>query len=173
MSSFKFSFDISTKLLNLTKSLNFGLGENENNLGKRKDPYLSYCFLLEIDGLISCGFSEVSGLQAEVETEDYQEGGMNDFVHKLTKGTKYSNIVLKRGITDSEDLWNWHKGIINGNIVKKSIRIILLEHDGQQRVKWVFKEAYPVKWVGPEFKADNNSVAIESLDLVHKGIEKY
>ncbi len=75
--------------------------------GKRKpDPYFSFQFLIEINGLITGGFSEVSGLQVEIETEEYREGGTNDYVHKLPKGTKYSNLVLKRGITDSDVLWN-------------------------------------------------------------------
>ena len=62
--------------------------------GQRIDPYLSIRFLLEIKGLIVGGFSEVSGLQVEVETEDYQEGGVNGFVRKFPKSTKYPNLVL-------------------------------------------------------------------------------
>ncbi len=142
-------------------------------VGKRKkDPYLSFRFLLEIDGLIKGGFSEVSGLQAEVDTEDYQEGGVNEYVHKLLKGTKYQNITLKRGITDSEVLWKWHKDVVNGKIERKNIHIIILDYKGQEKLHWQFKEAHPVKWTGPEFRADNNTVAIETLELVHKGIQK-
>lgn len=142
-------------------------------VGKRKDdPYLSFCFLLEIDGLIKGGFSEVSGLQVEVEIEDYQEGGVNEFVHKLPKGIKYSNLVLKRGITDSDVLWKWHQDITRGRISRKNGRIIILDYMGDEKWQWEFKEAYPVKWIGPEFKADSNNVAIETLELVHKGISK-
>lgn len=143
------------------------------NVGKRKeDPYLNFRFLLEIEGLIRGGFSDVSGLQAETETEDYQEGGVNSFVHKLLKGTKYSNLVLKRGITNSDVLWKWHQDIVNGKIEPKNIFIIILDYEGQDTLQWEFKEAYPVKWTGPEFKADGNNVAIETLELVHRGIKK-
>lgn len=141
--------------------------------GKRKkDPYLSFRFLLEIDGLINGGFSEVTGLQAEVETEDYQEGGGNEYVHKLLKGTKYPNITLKRGITDSDILWKWHQEVVNGKIERKNIRIIVLDYDGDEKLRWEFAEAHPIKWTGPDFRADNNSVAIEALELVHQGITK-
>ncbi len=143
------------------------------SVGKRKeDPYLNFRFLLEIEGLIRGGFSEVSGLQVEVETEDYQEGGVNDFVHKLLKGTKYPNLVLKRGITDSDVLWKWHQDIVNGKIVSKNIFIIILDYKNQETLQWEFKEAYPVKWTGPECRADGNNVAIETLELVHRGMQK-
>ena len=143
------------------------------SVGKRKeDPYLNFRFLLEIEGLIRGGFSDVSGLQAETETEDYQEGGVNSFVHKLLKGTKYSNLILKRGITNSDVLWEWHQDIVKGKIEPKNIFIIILDYEGQETLQWEFKEAYPVKWTGPEFKADGNNVGIETLELVHSGIQK-
>ena len=142
-------------------------------VGKRKeDPYLNFRFLLEIEGLIRGGFSDVSGLQAETETEDYQEGGVNSFVHKLLKGTKYPNLILKRGITNSDVLWEWHQDIVKGKIEPKNIFIIILDYEGQETLQWEFKEAYPVKWTGPEFKADGNNVGIETLELVHSGIQK-
>ncbi|PHP45458.1 hypothetical protein B6V01_004070, partial [Methanosarcinales archaeon ex4572_44] len=78
-------------------------------IAERNDPYQSFRFLVEIHGLIVGGFSEVSGLQAETETEEIREGGVNDHVHKLPKITKYPNITLKRGITDSDILWRWHR----------------------------------------------------------------
>lgn len=144
------------------------------NVGKRKeDPCLNFRFLLEIEGLIRGGFSEVSGLQVETETEDYQEGGVNSFVHKLLKGTKYPNLVLKRGITDSDVLLKWHQDIVSGKIEPKNIFIIILDYEGQEMLQWKCKEAYPVKWTGPDFKADGNNVAIETLELVHRGMEKF
>lgn len=142
-------------------------------IGRRKeDPYLSFRFLLEVDGLIKGGFSQASGLEIEVETEDYQEGGVNEFVHKLLKSTKGPNLVLKRGITDCEKLWQWHQDIVNGKIERKKVRLIILDYEGNEKVHWEFKEAHPVKWIGPEFSGDSNAVAIEILELVHQGIQR-
>ncbi len=143
------------------------------SVGKRKeDPYLNFRFLLEIDGLIRGGFSEVSGLQVEVDTEDYQEGGVNDFVHKLPKGVRLQNLILKRGMTDSDVLWKWHEDVINGKIEFKSGRIIILDYEGTEKLQWRFKDAFPVKWVGPDLRADGNNVAIETLELIHKGFQR-
>ena len=141
-------------------------------VAERKDPYLSFRFLVEIQGLIVGGFSEVSGLQAETETEDIREGGVNDYVHKLPKITKYPNITLKRGITDSAALWNWHQDVVNGIIKRKSGFIILLDGEGNEKWRWSFERAYPVQWTGPELSADSNTVAVESIELAHNGIKK-
>jgi phage tail-like protein len=141
-------------------------------VGERSDPYFSFRFLVEIDSLVVGGFSDVSGLQVEVETEDYQEGGVNEYVHKLPKSARYTNLVLKRGITDSDNLWKWQQEVVNGKIGRKNGRIVLLDSEGNEKWQWRFKEAYPVRWVGPDFKADGSSVAIETLELVHNGIEK-
>lgn len=138
----------------------------------RSDPYQSFNFLVEIQGLIVGGFSEVSGIQAETEVEEVREGGVNDYVHRLPKVTRYPNVVFKRGITDSDVLWNWHQDVINGNIVRLTVFVILRDALGSERWRWSFNEAYPIKWVGPDLKADSNAVAIESLELAHNGFKK-
>ena len=139
-------------------------------VAERNDPYVSFRFLVEIQGLIVGGFSEVSGLQAETETEDIQEGGVNDYVHKLPKVTKYPNITLKRGITDSDVLWRWYRDVVNGKIERRTGYVILLDSEGNEKWRWTFEDAYPVKWTGPDFKADNDAASIEALELVHNGI---
>ena len=141
-------------------------------VNERTDPYLSYRFLVEIDDLIVGGFSDVSGLQVETETEEYREGGVNDYIHKLPKVTKYLNLTLKRGITDSDVLWKWHQDIVNGKIERKNGRIVLLDSKGDEKWHWTFEGAYPVKWNGPDFKADNSTIAIETIELAHNGIKK-
>jgi len=141
-------------------------------VGQRWDPYMNCRFLVEIDSLTVGGFAEASGLQAEVETEDYWEGGVNEYVHKLAKGTKYPNLVLKRGFTDSQVLWQWHADAVNGKIQRKRCRVVLLDSQGQETWRWIFEEAFPVKWVGPDMKADGSAVAIETLELVHNGMTK-
>lgn len=140
-------------------------------MAERTDPYLNTRFRIEIDGLIAAGFSEVTGLQHETETEDYREGGVNDHVHKLPKISKQSTISLKRGITDSDTLWDWYKKTAAGNIERKSGCIILIDSEGNDQRRWEFEGAYPVKWAGTDLNAGNASVSIETLDLAHNGIK--
>ena len=138
----------------------------------RTDPYLAFRFKVEIEGVIAASFSECSGLQVETEIEEYREGGVNVFVHKLPKRTKYQTITLKRGLMDSEELWYWHQGVVAGIVIRLNGSILLLDHKGREQWRWNFIEAYPIKWVGPALRADQGSVAIETLELAHHGLYK-
>lgn len=137
-----------------------------------QNPYMSFRFRLEIEGITSAMASEVTGLQMETETEPYEEGGVNDFVYQLPKRTKYLHITLKRGITDIDDLWNWYQEVVSGSFERKNGAVILLDSSGNDTWRWDFSEAYPVKWTGPDLRADSNTVAFETIELAHHGIKK-
>lgn len=136
------------------------------------DPYTSFRFRVEINGITVAQMSEVTGIQLETETESYEEGGANDFVHQLPKRTKFQNIVLKRGITDLDEMWRWHQEVVGGKFERKSGAIILMDSKGEEKWRWNFERAFPVKWAGPAFKADTNAVAFETIELAHHGIKK-
>ena len=138
----------------------------------KTDPFMSFQFRVEIDGITFAQMSEVMGLQIETEIESYEEGGVNDFVHQLPKRTKYQKIILKRGITELDQMWKWYQDVVNGKFERKSGAIILLDATGEDKWRWNFSFAYPVKWTGPDLKADSNTIAFEAIELVHHGIKK-
>lgn len=138
----------------------------------RLDPYSGYNFLVEIEGIIAGGFTEVSGLAIETEVEPVKEGGANDIVYQLPKSTKYTNITLKHGLTDLDLLWGWYQDVIRGKIVRKSGVIILSGRSGQIGKLWGFVEAYPIKWEVSNFNATSNTIVTETLVLTHHGINK-
>lgn len=147
--------------------------------GRNKNPLTNFRFLVTIDDIAVAGFSEVSGLEKKIETEEYKEGG-NDFVHKFPKGVTYGNLTLKRGLSDTDQLWKWHQNVSNAIInrkplkkYKKNITLVVLD-DSRQNTQWLFtfKEAYPIKWAGPGFNAKENNIAIETLEIVHEGFER-
>jgi len=151
----------------------FGLNAAALTLGARLDPYLGVNFLVEIEGLIVGGFSKVDGLESTIETQDYAEGGRNDYVHKLLRGTTYGPLVLSHGLTDVDSLWAWHERTRRGVIARKSGTIMLLDAQRLPVTWWSFTGALPVKWVGPSFDAASDAqVAIERIELVHRGITK-
>jgi phage tail-like protein len=131
---------------------------------------VSFRFRIEFDSVIAGGFTECSGLQVETEVEEHREGGLNEFSHKLPKGTKYGTITLKRGFIDTTDLWDWNQKVIAGQTrQRKNLSIILLDSEGNDKIRWDVREALPVKWSSSEFKSDGNTVMVESLELVHHG----
>jgi len=132
---------------------------------------VSFRFTVEIDGLIVGGFSEVSGLEVETEYEEYREGGVNNFVHRLPKQTKYQPILLKRGITTSSTLWDWYNGVVNGQVSRRNGTIVMSDAGGQEICRWNFFRAYPVKWTGPNLNALSSETAVEALEFVHNGFQ--
>jgi phage tail-like protein len=136
----------------------------------RQDPYGAFDFLVEIGGLVVAGFSEVTGLQREVEVQEYREGGVNEYIHKFAGPTRYpSNLILKRGLTDIKT-WAWHDAVTRGTILRLNGAILLRDGAGEERWRWSFEGAYPIRWLGPELRAGTAAVAVETVELVHRGL---
>ena len=137
------------------------------------DPFLLAKFWVEIDGVVNGFFTGCSGLTVETETFEYAEGGMNEFVHKLPVRTRFSNVVLKRGWVETDELWNWYARCISGQFETKSVGIILYENKGQSqaapKARWDLIQAYPVRWQGPDFQSDSAAVVVETFELAHQG----
>jgi len=140
--------------------------------GQRVDPYRNFNFLVEIDGITQAGFSDVTGFGASNDPIEYREGGENRTVRKLPGMTKFNNIVLKWGLTDSRELYDWFRDVVNGKINRKNGSIIVLDLQGKEVVRWNFYNAWPSKWDGPDFSAKGTDVAIETLELAHEGLER-
>lgn len=136
--------------------------------GQRVDPYGNYNFLVELDGITRAAFHEASGLDSAIDVIEHREGGSNTTNMKLPGLTKYSNIVLKWGITDDHELYDWHQQCVDGNVVRKNGSVVLLDRQGNEKVRWNFMNAWPSKWTGPSFTAEGNDVAIETLEIAHE-----
>lgn len=136
-----------------------------------KDPYISFRFRVEIDSLREGGFHEVTGLTFETDVETFREGGENFYEQQLPGATKYpSKLVLKRGLADAE-LWYWYEDVMYGFIERKDVSILLLDPAcDEERWRWLFLDACPVKWTGPDFRAGSAEVAFETVELIHKGL---
>jgi phage tail-like protein len=131
---------------------------------------LRFTVLLRQPDLPIGRFMECTGISVEVETKEYMEGGSNDFVHKLPTRVKYPNVVLKRGVTHEEALLKWFFES-RYTPVRREMTITLHGPGGKDVRSWVFTNAYPVKWTGPNLNANSNSVASEQLEIVHNGLK--
>jgi phage tail-like protein len=136
-------------------------------------------------------FAEASGLNAEMETEEYREGGKNTGPHKFVKWGKYPNLVFKRGVTMNPDIWDWYYSILykNKSPVRKNGIVLLTDRGGGVTAAgdgptalglpgldklpvaiWFFRNALPEKLQGPSLNAKSNEIAIETLELAHEGL---
>lgn len=136
-------------------------------------PPVGFHFKVEVLGLsndLDVRFTEVSGLSAEIGTEEVAEGGENRFVQKYPTRTKYPELVLKRGLVlPDSGIWTWVKKCIEGYVIEpKSIFIKLLNEAHDPLMTWHVVGAYPTKWAVSDLNASNNAVAIESLQLFYQ-----
>ena len=84
----------------------------------------------------------------------------------------FSAISLKRGITDSDELWQWRLTAVAGKTERKNGSIVLLDETGTEKIRWNFTEAWPSKWTGPAFNATGNAIAVETLEITHEEIAR-
>ena len=137
---------------------------------RSKDEHLGLRFWVQIDGVEIAGFSECSGIGVETETFEYAEGGLNTFTHKLPVRTKYGNLTLKRGIDPGQELYAWYISTLDGKTQRKDISVIIYgPESGTEVRRWDLKQAYPVKWTGPDLRTDASAAAIESVEIAHEG----
>ena len=110
---------------------------------QRTDPYRGYNFMLEIDNVPKGAFAEVGGLTAEGDSVDYREGtDVQSNVRKLPGLRKYTNVTLKRGITQDKSLWQWYTNILNGVPDRRSVTIVLLDEARQPALRWHCENAW-------------------------------
>jgi phage tail-like protein len=140
----------------------------------QKDPLRNFHFRVEIDGIAVAGFSEVVIGPTTTETIDYREGTDAPHVRKLSGLNKSGDITLKRGLTDSLDLYNWYKQVVAGELVgsRRQVVIVIADEAGADRARFVVTGAWPVKVELSNFNAKGNDVCIETLELANEGIER-
>ena len=114
-------------------------------------------------------FSDVSGLALKMETENVNEGGVNDFIRKFPKRVSYENLVLKRGLMKGTDLITWiNNSVREFSFKPQNILVRLLDENNAPVVNWSIINAYPVAVKISEFKAQENSLVFETLEFAYE-----
>jgi len=138
----------------------------------RQDPLRNFRFRVEIEGIQTAGFSEVQIGATAFDVIEYREGTDPTHVRKLPGLTKYGNIILKRGITKSLELYQWHRQIVSGQINRKNVAIVVIDESGADQARFQVSEAWPVKYDPSDLNGKGNEVLIELLELANEGIER-
>ncbi len=140
----------------------------------RKDPYRNFRFRVEIDGIKVAAFQEVTIPDTTTEVTEYREGTDGTHQKKLSGLTKYGNITLKKGITDSMDLYEWRKSVEDKGATKarKPVSLILIDEEGADKCRWDVLDAWPIKYSLGGLSAKANEVLIETFEIVHEGIQR-
>lgn len=118
------------------------------------------------------GFTEVTGLDMQVEAIEYREGSSPEYSKiKMPGMHKFSNITFKRGTMNGDsDFYKWLNEISLTTVTRRDIVISLLNERHAPVMTWKAKQAFPVKIQASDLKADGNEIAIETLELAHEGL---
>ena len=135
---------------------------------KHTEAYANCRFYVQIDGINQGVFTEVSGLNFEMDVIDVVEGGIP--MGKHPGGPKpLGNVILKRGLTKGNDLFKWFKDLyVNGNINYKNVSIILFDAKGGELFRVDLYHAFPVKWTLGQLTADGKTTVVESIEFAHE-----
>jgi len=123
-------------------------------------------------------FQECSGLEIDLDVQEYYEGGSNDAVVRRVGRAKYQPLILKRGMfygdsgSVNQALWNWLQGIASGTrpVVRYDGTIQVMSVGDTVAATWTFDRGLPSKIRGPELNAKTGEVAIEELTIAHEGL---
>ena len=128
----------------------------------------------ELVVLMAAGaFQQVSGLSGELEVLPYPEGGRNDFVHQLPVRHSWGRITMRRGVVRDPGLWTWYEaGLTQSLGARRGGTVLQLTPDGSPAVAWAFQAGLAAKWTGPEMHAEQDAVAVESIEIVHQGLTR-
>jgi phage tail-like protein len=137
------------------------------------DPAVALRFEVVVDGVDIGSFTGCDGLAAEIEVLEYQEGGQNDFVHRIPGRMKYPLLKLTRPVdartgTSSGGLATWFSQFPK-TAKRRTASITALDSRGRKLAQWSLVDVYPSKWTGPTLAADGNTVPKETLELAHNG----
>jgi len=130
----------------------------------RSQTYPAFRFVVDIEGERQAVFTECTLPAVDWEVQEVKEGGLNTYTHQLPGRRKASKISLKNGVGKSQIL-DWYLKAMSETYTRKSVTITLLDSTGSPVMVWDIKDAYPVKWTGPQLKTDANAIAIQTLDL--------
>jgi len=140
--------------------------------GQRREAYGVYYFVVEIEGERFAHFRSATGLKSEAEVVPMSEGGWNAAEHKLVGRTKYPNIVLKQGAAGPE-MWRKRQRYISdttGDLRRFDGAVIQMGPGGKAVATWTFTNAWVCKWEAPDWDANKNEIAIETIEIVHEGL---
>ncbi|NES94823.1 MAG: phage tail protein [Desertifilum sp. SIO1I2] len=156
-------------------------------------------FYVEIESQITASFSECQGLGVKIKYERYQEGGVNDQQRIILGQSEFSDVTLKRGLTNDLVFIDWISKILvqlvdrpldtrqlrqqesldiqpartqsSDRAMRRNVNILIFNQAGETMQCWTLIGAVPVGWKAPSLQANSNTVAIEELTLAYEGLK--
>lgn len=140
------------------------------------EPPVAGSFLLEVDSVEIGVFTACEGLGLNIEVEEYREGGQNAFVHKFPGRMSWPNLVFRRGITVSDNLFAWINKVAgegfakdHNKLARSTGAVTVLSYDNTRLRSWDLHGVFPVRWTGPRLQTNSAEALFEELEIAHTG----
>lgn len=131
----------------------------------------NFQFTVSLGGEITA-FQEVTLPESEIEVIEYRSGSdVYSSTRKIPGLVKYSNLILKRGLIKSPEMYDWFKQAKQGTPERKNVTVSILNEEHEPFVVWKLKNCWPVKYSGPTLNAKGNEVAIETLEIATEDVD--
>lgn len=139
-------------------------------MAKQEDG-AGYLCALEFSGVVAGYFTECSGLGSENEVVEHRvvnEHGV-EIVLKIPGRLHYGDLVLKRGMTSSLEIWNWRQMVVDGDFegARKDGSVVLYDESSSEVARWNFEDAWPSKIRGSSDGIEEVTVAYRDLVRVN------
>ena len=148
-------------------------------LAARHEGAGAYWFEVEVDAPGGTGETwfivrSVTGLATSIDIIDRWIGGASGQYTALPGKPKWPSLVLQGAVVEKKVFFDWFKKVKIGQISgARSDGTIRLKHGLNETVaQWHFLGAYPVRYTGPSLDLHSATVAIETIELTHRGIER-
>lgn len=129
-------------------------------------------FVIQVDGIQVATFSDLSGINTEVEPVEYISSGPAGIVHTKQYGkTKPPSVTLKRGLDPQTYMWSWHQAVLQGDpAARKTCSLQLFAasqspKSGQPIITYILENAWPSKVEISGMKAGATEVVSETVLL--------
>lgn len=147
--------------------------KSQGATGQWSDPYTSFHFAIDVNGVTEGRFVECSPIEVDVQPIKYREGGSNQLVHCLPGCVTYADITLRYGMSSSLQLWQWMQQSIDGKVNRRNVSLVMYGHDGSTEVmRWNLRNCWPRCWRGAPLNANGCDVAVETLVLVFEEFKR-
>ncbi|MBF4471638.1 phage tail protein [Flavobacterium sp. HJJ] len=133
-------------------------------------PIPKFHFSVEWGGT-KIAFTEVSGLNKEMDVIEHRVGSSPEFFKKKMPGLqKLSNISLKRGVfAGDNEFYQWYNTVAMNTVERRNITISLLNEAHAPVVVWKVKDCFIVSLKCSDMKSDANEAAIDTVEIANHG----
>lgn len=137
------------------------------------------------------GFTQIGGLQMNIQDIPYREGGYNTTVHHIPGQATFTPVVFQRGVLYGNDqAMTWFKGLFSvaansglapaapGKSYRVNVNIYVADHPNTtntntSRIGFKLNNAWITNLNFSDLNAGPNEILFETMTLVHEGLEVF